>query len=682
MSAVENSNNDDDDENNNHNNKNDYVKDDFDDSNNHNHVNNIATNTSNHSNDNDNDNDLLENKNQKLDWIDRSMLVLAGSSIFLFGGAYYGWGPMQLLLEDNGNFNSKCTGSEAQQEQEVCEEQTQALLNVRFYSQFTLFASPILGLISDKYGSTTICWLMSIFAIVGILLLIVASSSSFDLDWLLYVAFSCIGLASVGYGMMTVETGVVYKGPNHSRLRSRIISAMNSLYDAGAITYWILWGIGQLLEGRATLSQLASGYLVVAVLCLGGYWYMFRQVVIKRRSRSRSNSNNIEEQNDNSNHTNTVKNKRGELVHSQTATTTKEFDVSSRSEIVVAMKNDDNDETTDDNVPGDLEEKSHDPTTTASSTEYIGDDNAVSVVVNKTNANDGGPLLGSNKPPPTTTTVKEGEKESVAKGRNNHDSNSNSKTIPSTITEEEETITPATVTATTATPSATSKNVIPSNTDSSTYLKIADRPFREQIKSSLFLLLATFFSFHQASNVWTLTTARDFLKYLGDDETGNKYLTIFTLLTPVSLLGLPFVDIVLHKYGFHAALQCINILAIIHGTIKVSSENLNVQIVGFLVFSFFRCFLFAVSLSCLPTFVSADSTGRAVSALYCISGALCFLNVPFARLALDYGDGNFFLPNMLYLIMTFPMIVVTWQLGKKLKLDNDTQSLETMAHSS
>ena len=84
-------------------------------------------------------------------------MAFASSSIFLYAGAFYGWGPMQLLLEANGNFHKKCAvndypnndgvcpGANRLKNEQfvfeaidpwVCQEQTMALLNVRFVSQY------------------------------------------------------------------------------------------------------------------------------------------------------------------------------------------------------------------------------------------------------------------------------------------------------------------------------------------------------------------------------------------------------------------------------------------------------------------------------------------------------------------------------------------------------------------
>jgi hypothetical protein len=71
---------------------------------------------------------------------------------------------------------------------------------------------------------------------------------------------------------------------------------------------------------------------------------------------------------------------------------------------------------------------------------------------------------------------------------------------------------------------------------------------------------------------------------LGDDQYGNRYLTIFT---PASLLALPFVDAAIHKFGFHTGPpQAINALSIANDILKVATNNLTVQSLEFALFSF------------------------------------------------------------------------------------------------
>lgn len=85
----------------------------------------------------------------------------------------------------------------------------------------------------------------------------------------------------------------------------------------------------------------------------------------------------------------------------------------------------------------------------------------------------------------------------------------------------------------------------------SDYVLIADRTQLHQIFSGPFLLTLVFTSIMITGNQWTLTTTREFLANLGDDDVDNKYLTIFTLLMPASLAALPCTDFISAKYGFH-----------------------------------------------------------------------------------------------------------------------------------
>jgi hypothetical protein len=208
----------------------------------------------------------------------------------------------------------------------------------------------------------------------------------------------------------------------------------------------------------------------------------------------------------------------------------------------------------------------------------------------------------------------------------------------------------------------------PKNEDGS-YVLISERPILHQLKCKQFILLLSFYSFYSCHNTFTLGTTRDFLAYLGDDETGNLYLSLFVLMTPVSLLGLPFVDIILNRYGYHAGLQSINVLALSYSVVKVSSDNLNVQVLGFLLFSIFRCFLFSICFSFVPTFLTGKVVGRGIGVMVLFQGLSSLVNIPLASWAVNGLDGNFFLPNLLYTIATIPFFYVAWLMGAAIKTD-------------
>eukprot|EP00985_Skeletonema_marinoi_P015427 scaffold7970_cov147-Skeletonema_marinoi.AAC.3 len=211
------------------------------------------------------------------------------------------------------------------------------------------------------------------------------------------------------------------------------------------------------------------------------------------------------------------------------------------------------------------------------------------------------------------------------------------------------------------------ESIIDNEEESTTdqYILIANRPQMEQLMSSQYITLCIFFSFHQARNTFTLTTTRDFLAYLGDDEYGNKYLSIFTLLTPVSVLGLPFVDLILHKWGYGAGLHTCNLLGICQGIVQVSSTNLSMQILGFVFYSFYRCFLFSITFSALAAFIRGDVIGKGCG-IYILFGGLAGLafNIPLANVAVNSLGGNFFIPNLVYLLGCLPCTFLCYQVGR------------------
>lgn len=463
-------------------------------------------------------------KANKTEARNRWMLVFFSALYVTFiAGAFFGYGPLQLMLEAQGLFEDECQEGE----ETPCPEQTSRLLQSHFVAQLTLMFTPISGAIADRYSATTLMIFVAFFGVLGLILLIITSSLG-TVDNLFYVGDFCLGLMTTSSTVMTVQTGLVFT----KIVRQRVISALNTLFDAGALTYLALWGIEQALDCGVT--AMIYGYLAVAAFCCGGAIYYWKRVV--------------------------------PVLEDDT--------VSEHSSQIVDQTNEmDQDES-------------------GNSQRHASED-----------------------------------------ADNDHESNSDdSKAVP--------------------------------ETNNTAYVVIVNRDPPQQLKSKLFIVLCTFFAIHGTQNNFTITTARDFLAYLGDDETGNKYLTIFTLLTPVSILGLPFMDFVLNHYGYAAGFQCINILSLAHGIIMVSSDNLNVQVFGFLIFSFFRCFLFTVSFSFVTTFLGNRVVGRGSGYMTFWFGLLSFINVGLSSWAINGLDGNFFWPNFILTLAVFPCIVLAWIMGK------------------
>ena len=165
------------------------------------------------------------------------------------------------------------------------------------------------------------------------------------------------------------------------------------------------------------------------------------------------------------------------------------------------------------------------------------------------------------------------------------------------------------------------------------------------------------------------STQKDFLYDLGDDD--HKYLSIFTLLTPVSVLGAPFVDYLILNFGWTVALQSINMLAVSFLSIKVFSTDLNVQIIGFLLFSFYRSFLFGVSFSFLPSLIAGPVVGRAGGIMTASAGVVGLLLIPLIQLVVGNDKVDFFIPNIVILSLCVPTTIVICLLGRFIRLEND-----------
>jgi hypothetical protein len=184
--------------------------------------------------------------------------------------------------------------------------------------------------------------------------------------------------------------------------------------------------------------------------------------------------------------------------------------------------------------------------------------------------------------------------------------------------------------------------------DDGEYLLLADKSAKEQLLSTPFIMLNLFFSLSMISCNWSLITAADFLASLGDD---GRYLKIFTLCQPASILALPLVDWIVNHHGFGAAFQAVNLINFVYILIKCTSTNLHLHVVTFLMVAAVRCFLYATTFSFLPSLLSADVVGRGTGVLAMVGGLASFLNIPLNGLA---SGGDFLTPNLIYLFAVFP----------------------------
>ena len=609
------------------------------------------------------------------------LFVLTCVYVFWYAGAFFGYGPMQLMLERQGAFSYLCddadlpleeTDGETTTSTTTCPEQNAMLLNVQFVAQLTMIASPLLGAWCDKNGPAEVAGGLFVSGALGILLLAIATSK-LSVDWLLFPSFLCSGLMAQIAGLMTVQTGLIFEDP---RKRNRAISALNALYDAGAITYLILWYIDT--HTALTLPTISALNLALFVFVVGSAikcWFLItdkKGEFVEDESRKLSSQDNREEWDDEE----CKEEITDDITHtSHTKQTHLAIDFPGVDDDVFAM-NESKDNTSRPREPGprqpqiswrdQLSDSSDDQDGESENKPQVEHKSALDIA--KASASDlsgddeGGSSNRKNDTPlqRTSMTGRRSSAGSIASMILRRLSLTGNKDKPAPVSKK--------TSMTFGQYDDGNEDFIeesaPTPLKSRKYVLIASRPALDQLRSSQFLTLAAFFAFHHSRNTWTLTTTRDFLAYLGDDETGNKYLAIFTLLTPASVLGLPFVDKVVHKFGYAAGLHVVNALAIGQGIIQVSSDNLNVQVIGFVLYSFYRCFLFSVCFSALPAFLDGIVLGKGYGLLIFSGGVLSLMNIPLSNAAVQKLGGNFFIPNLIYTVLCGPCIVLVWMIHR------------------
>ena len=201
------------------------------------------------------------------------------------------------------------------------------------------------------------------------------------------------------------------------------------------------------------------------------------------------------------------------------------------------------------------------------------------------------------------------------------------------------------------------------------YVVVAKRNPVEQLKSTPYVVLCVFFSIQVGIANWNTSTQKDFLLDLGDDD--HTYLFIFTLLTPLSVIGAMFVDYMILSFGWNLSLQSINVLAVSFLSVKIVSTDLNVQIIGFVLFAFYRSFLFGISFSFLASLVSGPVVGRAGGIMTASAGAISLLMIPLIHLVVRHDTVDFFVPNVIVLALCAPTAVAICILAKFIRLERD-----------
>ena len=474
--------------------------------------------------------------------------------ILFYVGAFFGFGPMEVMLEKDGAFSHDvCTTSS-------CNTQAHDLIQVSIIAAvLAQLSTPVSGAISDRYGPVVLQSILCIIGCCGIGLILISSMT--HTSWILYLAFILIGFMAMGTAPMIMQLAELY---SLETSRRRVITTLESLWAVGGgFGYWILWALTKAgIPFRVVIGcYLAVGFIVYATTI--AVW----KAISSLQQRQDYSVENV-------------------VIDINTCAGTCVEHVS--------------------------QEK--DPDNNAS--------------------------LG----PSHTTNIGElGLADEVQLC--NHSDKHN------TYCENQ-------------TDSPCSHIQRDADIESTIEEPIHHETFLQQARSFRFILISGLFALHLARMSFTLTTAKDFLGSLGDNAIGNKYLSILSLSTPIVLLGLPLVELFVKNWGYIFALQSINVVGISHGLVLLTTTNLNAQVVGFILFMFYRCFLLSICLSYLETFAEKHALGKLTGLISFFPGLVILLNIPLTHWAMVDRKGDFFWPNFTYTIAIVPFIVGVWYLGR------------------
>ena len=512
---------------------------------------------------------------------------------FLFVGSFYGWGPMQLALEENSAFDWKCeanstaTEDSSSSDAEMCAEQRSALLNINLIAITTQILSPLLGHFVDTCGPRAGIYFLTACLWSGLSLVTFASSrntheNTAALDRLLYVGFCLLALVTWMGGLLTVQVGMYFDG----HTRSRAIIVLNTLFDAGAVVYLAVLSIADAAPDLS-LTVWMGLFLGLSICIMSGSLYFW---------------------------------------------------------VVTEKAPDSGDEDKSDFFAVD------DSTLVATSH----DDKPASTTI--TSSGHASSVSGQEEEVESEIALMFGLEDASASADKHSSSPVDSDKVA-------------------CWPEDTGRGdtIAVEGSCQNEYVLVSNRSTKDQLLSYPFLLLCTFFAIQYTSYQWNVSTMREFLAYLGDDDYDNRYLTIFIALLPAGILTLPLVDAVLIHLGFTGAFQCINALALGYTLVKVSSESLPVQVVGFVIFVIFCCMLFGVVFSFLPVLLADNTIGKASGIMFAVTGVTSFICIPLSRLAVQDLDGNFFIPNLIFCALVVPSTLLAYGLGRCVKRENEVR---------
>lgn len=118
-----------------------------------------------------------------------------------------------------------------------------------------------------------------------------------------------------------------------------------------------------------------------------------------------------------------------------------------------------------------------------------------------------------------------------------------------------------------------------------------------------------------------------------------------------------------------------NVLALFHGLVQVCSDDLTIQVFGFVAFTFFRCFLFAVVFSFMASFISSSTAGKGAGFMNLPGGLCMFVNIYLANVAVLRYE-SFFLPNLIYTAPIVLCMIASFYMSKWARFDAEVAKIK------
>ena len=155
--------------------------------------------------------------------------------------------------------------------------------------------------------------------------------------------------------------------------------------------------------------------------------------------------------------------------------------------------------------------------------------------------------------------------------------------------------------------------------------------------------------------------SKKLLENYGDDD--HTYVLIFSWILPFGFIAMPAVNILIDKYGLHNTIMGCHFFGVLYNIIAMI-PCLELQLVGFVLFSAYRAVSFATLIAFNGNTFSLPNIGKIVGLIFCCAALVNFAAQPCMTVTNAYFNGNLLPVNTILLLLQFVLIAATFKLGK------------------